>query len=134
MQRFIISSKNRDKGSTSNFSMVFKDSIGPITKLYIESISIAHTWYTIMSGINDNFSFYDTAVYNVTISEGNYTPDELAVEMVNIMNAASSRTYTCIFDDKFAKFTFTSTLPFQMIFNTSNAASTLGFDKDTYSP
>jgi len=141
MQRFIISSKNRTSGSTSKFKIKLDKPIGPIKKLYVESINIPHSWYTSMSGINDKIWIKaGLTTYAVTMTSGrNFTATEYAAELQVVIRAAYTpdNLHTVVFTDNIKKFTIAhpSTV-FSVQFETGNAGdisasmrTTIGFNE-----
>ena len=60
--------------------------------MFLDDVAIPHSWYPVISGINDKLYFivtYDgnTTGFIATISSQNYTGAELATEIANQMNA-----------------------------------------------
>ncbi len=132
---FTVSSSNRTSGSHSDFKVTLSHPIERIKKLFLETIIIPKTWYTIMSGINDNIPFeVATTDFTATLVEGLYSASELATEVQTQMNAAyiPDNLFTCVVSTLTKKFTIahpsaTSILEFATR-PTAIVASTLGYN------
>ena len=140
MQRFRVSSKDRTSGSTSDFKIKLDKPIGPVSKLYIESINIPHSWYVSMSGINDTLWIKEgVTTYTITMTSGqNFTAAAYATELQVKLRAAYTpdNLHTVTFDSDTLKFTIAhpSTV-FSVQFETGGGsitgsmASTIGFNE-----
>jgi hypothetical protein len=95
--------KTPDSASTSDFSIELPEvMVCPSnTVMYIDDISIPHSWTTIEPGINSRlyFSIFDTVLPTTTLinfivylSDGNYIGPDLAAEIQTKMNAATFST------------------------------------------
>ncbi len=92
--------------SNSNCSIALRESFyfpEENTKLYLDDVSIPHSWYTVEVGINDVVYFlvdHDSIVtYTATLTSQNYTGDELATELATRINAAYGDTLvTAVYD------------------------------------
>ena len=132
---FTVSSSDRTSGTHSNFKVKLNHPIERIKKLFLETIIIPKTWYTIMSGINDTIPFeVATTDFTATLVEGLYSADELATEVATQMNSAYTpdNLFTCTVSTLTKKFTIahpsaTSILEFATR-PTATTASTLGYN------
>ncbi len=75
------------------------------TIMFLDDVAIPHSWYSVISGINDKLYFvvtYDSNVtgFIATITSQNYTGSELATEIATQMNAE----YTTLNDNFSATF------------------------------
>lgn len=140
MKKLIISSKNKQSGESNNkFTVLLSDPITGFDNIRLSKIAIPHTWYTIMTDINDKIYFkVSTTTYTSTIPQGVYSDSELATAIQTQMNSD----YTT--DNNFSVSVGTSSYPytykytishsstnFQLMFatNTTNSISnTIGFN------
>ncbi len=132
---FTVSSSDRTSGTHSNFKVKLSHPIERIKKLFLETVIIPKTWYTIMSGINDTLPFEVSAGdFTATLVEGVYSADDLATEIQTQMNAVygPDNLFTVVVSTLTKKFTIahptaTSILEFATR-PTAIVASTIGFN------
>ena len=105
--------KTPDSISTSDFSIELPEVMlcPSNTVMYIDDISIPHSWTTIEPGINSRLYFFifltgnpsTNFSYIAYLSDGNYIGPDFAVEIQNKMNAAASQyvgLFTTAYDAK----------------------------------
>lgn len=132
---FTVSSSDRTSGTHSDFKVKLNHPIERIQKLFLETIIIPKTWYTIMSGINDTLPFEVAAAdFTATLVEGVYSAADLATEIQTQMNSAYTpdNLFVVTVSTLTKKFTIThssasSTLEFATR-PTAIVASTIGFN------
>lgn len=132
----IISSRDREFGTTNNFS-VRMNNITHIEKLSIRKIVIPMTWYPI-NQFNNRLDFNDGTLRPITIPEGVYTASSLAAEIQSLMNASpSALTFTVVFNNVTKKITINETsgpTNFILDLNISNSIyEIIGFTQSTLS-
>jgi hypothetical protein len=138
-KKFIISSRDKNSGTNSNFKITIDKPIGPIHRLYLEGFRIPHSWYTIMSGINDQLTVDDGTDYVVTLTEGYYNKTDLATHIQSAIRSAYTpdNLHTCTYDSLTEKFTIahpSTNFSLNFATTTRSCASTLGYnDVDTSS-
>lgn len=101
-----INSKNRTSGSSSSdFKVHLNRRIQNIHSVSVRSIEIPFSWYCINTS-NNRISWSSSGTdYSATLSPGNYTADELAIELQNKMNAQLAG-FIVTYEDKTLKYTF----------------------------
>lgn len=132
-----ITSYNKTSSSTSNsdFSVILPRQINNIRSIHLDNIMIPNTWYTIMTGINDTFTFTNDVptTYSATLTQGNYTGPGLATMLETVMNSAYTpdNNFTVTFDSSTYKLTITHGATDFLINASGNANKTLGFTSAT---
>jgi len=106
-----INSKNRTSGSSSDFKVRLSQSIQNIQSISIKSLEIPFSWYTVNESNNQLcfVSFADQSKpidFTVTISPGNYSADELQIELETKMNEILAG-FTVSYSDNKLKYTIT---------------------------
>ena len=99
--------KTNDSVSNSDCKFLLRETFTfpENTIMFLDDVAIPHSWYSVISGINDKLYFiitYDgnTTGFIATITSQNYTGSELATEIANQMNAE----YTTLTDNFAAAF------------------------------
>lgn len=88
LQTFYINSKKRENGTNSNFSYNF-DIHEPISHVSLVYITIPKSYYMIQNNYNTFILIEGAQEIIITIPEGNYTREQLYVQLKIIMDAAS---------------------------------------------
>jgi hypothetical protein len=93
----IVDSRDRDNitDSTSNFTLTLPVTLSNINYVKLKRFALCHKVYNISSEYNNNAFSYNEGAGNITfnISNGNYTPDQLAVNVQNGLNGTTSNSY-----------------------------------------
>jgi hypothetical protein len=156
MQPFVVYKKqlsvhteDRDirKWPTSNiFDIELPVEYKNIVSMRLADIELPASYY-VFSEKNQNLTFYvsiDGSKTLITISEGTYTPAQLALELQGQLNQSSGNTgFLVIYNSTSMKFAFLNSTTFSLIFNTDDSSfydqytqwglgSYLGFCKDVY--
>ena len=130
-----LSSKDKTSGNINNYTLKLINPIEHIRSIKSVAVSIRKTWYTIMDSINTKI-YIDVAatLYTATLTQGNYTPEELRVHMQTQINAAYTpdNLFTVTLSTLTSKYTIThASATFTMVFGTNttaSSASTIGFN------
>lgn len=71
-------------------------------RLYVDAVSVPHSWYSVETGVNDKLFLRETTSANVktdrllTLPGQNYSGPSLATQLASLLNAASTvGTYSC---------------------------------------
>ena len=137
-----VDSNDRTKGDINNFEIILKH---PVylnrDRQYfcrIQNIRLPTSFYNIDSNYNTLQVTEDPsgspATFSVSVDEGNYTINELLVELKTLLDAATlkSNTYTLTIDDTTGKVTITTdTTEFKIIGANSLLNKALGFETNT---
>ena len=129
-----INSFNRSATSTSSsdFNIRLSRNIKDVEKVIIKSVEIPISYYP----VNDNtnvITFTDNVpnTYVATLTNKNYTGDDLATEMQTKMNALLAG-FVITYDEDTLKFTFTnSTNDFEITLTGTSAYRIIGLESDT---
>jgi len=146
MYRFLsIHTEDRDVSkwpSTNHFSVVLPVEYKNVACIKLEDIQLPFTHYVFNDAYKNTTLLVGTTTptIEVKISEGTYTPDQLATELgQKITRAMTSQTVTVTYSPILYKFVLTSTSAFCVSFETTNInhsnwglGSHLGFEKKQY--
>jgi len=130
----LINSKDRDTGSTHDFSYKLDGFIHGVKGIIVDDIQLYNTQYTINSNNNKLYWTDNTSASKIsTLTSQSYTLNELCIEISNKLNAdATSGTYLCSFNLSTYKVTISSStgnIGLTFGTNTTNSvAYTIGFD------
>ena len=91
------------------------------------------TIYAIESGVNNTINFHENGVpFTATLTPGRYTGEELAEEIATRLTTHGAGEYSVTYNVTTRKFTITNkgtnTTTLDLLWSSSNAAKTLGFD------
>ena len=103
-----IDSSDRSSGNHNDFKVIIHDNqLGNNKDVSIHSLIIPFSYYAINDNNND-FLAGPTGGDTITLTNGNYTSNELATELKTQLDAVLTPTYTVSHDSKTGKFTFSS--------------------------
>ena len=115
IQNYVIDSRNRAQGTSSNFRIIFDQPIQKISKVKLLHCSIPSTHYNVRTD-------YNTLIFNeggpnltATMTDGAYTIADLQAEIKLQMEAVGANTYTVTYDARTMKLTITATGNFSII-------------------
>ncbi len=135
-KQFTVSSLDKTSGSNSNFVVNLSHRLERVNKIYLESIIIPKTWYTIMTGINDQITVRASSTdYVATLTEGFYTASDLATEIGTQLNTAYTpdNNFSVAVSTLTYKYTITHTVTAHTLeFGTltQSAGKTIGFNPE----
>lgn len=135
IKNILIDGKNRETGTSSNFTYTFLTSIQNPLYYSLESVQLFNSHYTINSN-NNKLYWKTTAGSSIisTLTNGNYTATGLASHLTTLMNAdnTGAGVFTAIFSTLNNKITISNSVGnFELSFNltTNSVATALGFNK-----
>lgn len=132
---FLIHSKDRVTGTSSNYSLQLPQAIKNVKAIELLSVSIPATIYNIDSE-NNKFYYIDNGVDKVvTIPSASYSSTTIILTLQSLMAAFGTNTYTVTYNTSTYKIQITSNANFSLrfgSFRTNSISSVLGFaDVDT---
>lgn len=133
--RIVIDSKDRDVTlfpEPNSYEVRFDDDIEDVMNMQMISIDIPLSSYMINKYFNTFTLIVDDESRNIVLEEGDYTEQELASHITDVINTNINVTY----NSKKDGFVFTGTTPFSISFKNQSANnslhSMLGFKHDIY--
>jgi len=90
------STNARKIGSPDYVSKTFNNFTGHVIGFKVVEINVPFSYYVIDDDFTTLTFTYNAVTYNATISQGNYTPDELCLELQTKMNAVAVGSITSI--------------------------------------
>ena len=125
----IIKSSDKSSGTNGNCKIHLNDDLSGDFRLYLFS------FYNNLYNVNDNNNVLvltntsDTVISNITLTNGDYSGDELATLITNGIADLNA-----IYDENTGKFTLSYTSDFKLNFvdNSNTCYKLLGFDNNTY--
>ena len=108
----------------------YKYTVNSVKKMSFLHISLRNT-LTLINSLNNTFKFTRSSSYTITLTNGNYSPAELATHIQTIMNVALSG-FTVVYSSITGKLTFSHVSAFTLDFasldhSKNNIAQILGF-------
>lgn len=131
-QTFVcLESENRSRGTATNATWVLDTPIPGVTGFSVQDVEIPFAWYPINANNNSIRFVQSSTTYDITLTAGVYTPDELATELQTQLNAATSG-FTVTFSETTLKFTVSNSTAFNIIDdNNTTAQKLIGLSGDT---
>ena len=131
--KIVVDSMYRDTTLFPNpntYDMVFDDEIHDVISAQLININMPLPMYLINIYFNTLSIIYNNQNYNIVLDIGDYSPDELALE---ISNKCAYVNILCTYSSKRDNFIFSCNSPFSMNFNITNSlAQLLGFYNTQY--
>ena len=132
---YLIDSKYRSYGTSSNFNIQFDDSIKNASKAYLQYFNFPNTYYNVKNGYNKIDFNEGAGELNATLTSGNYSINDLQTEIKTQMEAVGVNTYTVTYSSVSMKLTITSSGNFTLLNSTGTNSSDkfkymIGFDNN----
>jgi hypothetical protein len=110
-----VDSNQRTTGTNTDFSITLNEPITRVRRVRVTDVQIPFTFYTINANNNQlDFNDAGATLQSAIITQGNYTAEELAVELTIEMNALYAG-FTVTYDEKTLKFTWTNAGNFELL-------------------
>ena len=85
MPLVLVSSTDRDTGTSSSFKILLKKPVTRASKTKLEWVSFSNTIYNVRSGVNNALSFTDAGgLHNITICPRAYNITDLCNEVCDL--------------------------------------------------
>ena len=136
--RIVIDSKDRDVNlypEPNSYEVRFDDDIEDVMNMQLVSIDCPLSSYMINKYFNTFTLIVNNESRDIVLEEGDYTEQELATHITDMLNVASSG-FLVTYTSKKDGFIFTGTAPFSISFKNQSIKnslhSMLGFKHETY--
>lgn len=108
-------SNQRTAGTNENYTVTLTNPIPRVRRIRVTDVQIPFTFYTINANNNQlDFNDNTTTLQSAIIAPGNYTADELRLEMQTQMNLLFAG-FTITYDSKTLKYNWANAANFEML-------------------
>lgn len=135
--RIVVDSKDRNLilfPEPNNYEIIFDDDINDVVSAKLINIQMPMNTYMINKYFNTLKIIIGTVSYNAILTIGDYTANNLAIEITTQLQSLSSpNTFSCVYNTLTDNFTIVSDNPYSLDFLINNPLSyLLGFKKQVY--